>query len=76
MSPSEQPSEPTPPSDVLRFQQLRVNRFTGIEHGLEVELCDGVNVIHGSNAAGKTPLARESHGPGWFFRRHWTHVSH
>ncbi|WP_103016185.1 AAA family ATPase [Salinibacter ruber] len=65
MPPSEQPSEPTPSSDVLRFQQLRVNRFNGIEHGLEVELCDGVNVIHGSNAAGKTTLAHAIRGLLW-----------
>ena len=65
MPPSEQPSEPTPSSDVLRFEQLRVNRFNGIEHGLEVELCDGVNVIHGSNAAGKTTLAHAIRGLLW-----------
>lgn len=65
MSPSEEPPESTLPSDVLCFEQLRVNRFNGIEHGLEVELCDGVNVIHGSNAAGKTTLAHAIRGLLW-----------
>jgi DNA repair exonuclease SbcCD ATPase subunit len=65
MSASEEPSEPTTSSDVLRSEQLRVNRFNGIEHGLEVELCGGVNVIHGSNAAGKTTLAHAIRGLLW-----------
>ncbi len=65
MSSSDEPSDATPSSDVLRFHQLRVNRFNGIEHGLEVELCDGVNVIHGSNAAGKTTLAHAIRGLLW-----------
>lgn len=58
MSTSEEPAEPVPPTDVLRFEQLRVTRFNGIEHGLEVNLCEGVNVVYGSNASGKTTLAR------------------
>ncbi|MFP4229034.1 MAG: AAA family ATPase [Salinivenus sp.] len=65
MPSSEKPSEPTPPSDVLRFEHLRVQRFNGIEHGLEVELCDGVTVIHGSNATGKTTLAQAIRGLLW-----------
>ncbi len=41
----------------LRFQTLHVRRFNGLDHELEVELCDDVNVIYGSNASGKTTLA-------------------
>jgi len=65
MSSSEEPSERAHASDVLCFEQLRVNRFNGIEHGLEVELCAGVNVIYGSNAAGKTTLAHAIRGLLW-----------
>ncbi len=65
MSTSDEPSESTRPAGVLCFEQLRVNRFNGIEHGLEVEFCDGVNVIHGSNAAGKTTLAHAIRGLLW-----------
>ncbi len=65
MSSSDEPSDATPSSEVLRFEQLRVRRFNGIEHGLEVELCEGVNVIHGSNAAGKTTLAHAIRGLLW-----------
>lgn len=57
MPTSEEPAEPVPPTDVLRFEQLRVTRFNGIEHGLEVDLGKGVNVVYGSNASGKTTLA-------------------
>jgi DNA repair exonuclease SbcCD ATPase subunit len=65
MSASEELSEPTHSSDVLRFEQLRVGRFNGIEHGLEVELCGGVNVIYGANATGKTTLAHAIRGLLW-----------
>lgn len=41
----------------LRFQTLRVQRFNDLTHGLEVELCDDVTVVYGSNASGKTTLA-------------------
>jgi energy-coupling factor transporter ATP-binding protein EcfA2 len=64
-----EPTHPNPeatrPNDVLCFEQLRVTRFDGIEHGLEVELSSGVNVIYGSNAAGKTTLARAMRGLLW-----------
>ena len=65
MSDSNEPSETSPPTDVLCFKQLHVNRFNGIEHGLEVELCSGVNVIHGANATGKTTLAHAIRGLLW-----------
>ena len=57
MSASRKSSGSTQTKDVLCFEKLRVNRFNGLEHGLEVELCAGVNIIYGSNATGKTTLA-------------------
>jgi uncharacterized protein YhaN len=43
----------------LTFSSLRVRRLYGLEHDLRVDdLCNGVNVIYGSNASGKTTLAR------------------
>jgi len=45
------------PDDVLQFDRLEVTRFNGLEHGLTVDLCGGVNVIYGPNASGKTTLA-------------------
>lgn len=46
-------------TNALRFSALRVRRLYGIEHGLQVDdLCPEVNVIYGSNASGKTTLAR------------------
>lgn len=65
MSDANEPSETSPPTDVLRFKQLHVSRFNGIEHGLEVELCSGVNVIYGANATGKTTLAHAIRGLLW-----------
>nr|WP_272509658.1 AAA family ATPase [Salinibacter ruber] len=46
------------PADALCFEQVEVRRFHGLDHGLEASLCEGVNVIYGSNASGKTTLAQ------------------
>ncbi len=46
------------PADALCFGQVEVRRFHGLDHGLEASLCEGVNVIYGSNASGKTTLAQ------------------
>jgi len=43
--------------DVLQFDRIEVARFHGLEHGLSVDLCGGINVIYGANASGKTTLA-------------------
>jgi len=47
------------PTSSLTFSALRVRRLYGLEHDLRVDgLCTGVNIIYGSNASGKTTLAR------------------
>ncbi|WP_103028057.1 AAA family ATPase [Salinibacter altiplanensis] len=51
--------------DTLRFDQVKVQRFNGLDHGLEANLCDGVNVIYGSNASGKTTLAQAIRAVLW-----------
>ncbi|WP_157621538.1 ATP-binding protein [Salisaeta longa] len=44
---------------VLAFSHIQVHRLYGLNHNLKVEdLTDGVNIIYGSNASGKTTLAR------------------
>lgn len=49
----------------LRFRSIRVQRFHGLNHGVEVDLCDDVNVVFGSNASGKTTLARAIRAMLW-----------
>ena len=51
--------------DTLRFDRVQVQRFNGLDHGLEASLCDGVNVIYGSNASGKTTLAQAIRAVLW-----------
>lgn len=48
----------TAPPPGLRLQAVEVRRFHGLDHGLEVHLCDDVNIIYGGNASGKTTLAQ------------------
>ena len=54
-------SDSSPPAndheDLLQFDRLEVTRFNGLDHGLTVDLCGGINVIYGPNASGKTTLA-------------------
>lgn len=46
------------PAEALCFEQVEVRRFHGLDHGLDASLCEGVNVIYGPNASGKTTLAQ------------------
>lgn len=57
MSTSEDQADSDAPGNALCFERVAVRRFHGLDHGLEASLCDGVNVIYGSNASGKTTLA-------------------
>ena len=64
-TPASNENAPSPRDDAsisapsLTFSSLRVRRLYGLEHDLRVDdLCKGVNVIYGSNASGKTTLAR------------------
>mgnify|MGYP006425515641 CR=1 FL=1 len=63
MSTSDEQADVT--SDTLRFDQVKVQRFNGLDHGLEASLCDGINVIYGSNASGKTTLAQAIRAVLW-----------
>ena len=43
----------------LAFSRLGVKRLYGIEHNVAIDaLCDGINILYGPNASGKTTLAR------------------
>ena len=46
--------------DIVRFEELKIRRGAGFAPpGLAVDsLCEGINVIYGKNASGKTTLAR------------------
>jgi uncharacterized protein YhaN len=63
MSTSDEQTDVT--GDTLQFDRVQVQRFNGLGHGLEASLCDGVNVIYGSNASGKTTLAQAIRAVLW-----------
>jgi DNA repair exonuclease SbcCD ATPase subunit len=53
-------------SPPLHFTTVTVRRLYGIDHDLRVETwCEGVNVVYGPNASGKTTLARALRGLLW-----------
>jgi len=54
-----EPSPATGAAPALTFSRLQVRRLYGLDHDLSVdELSEDVNIIYGSNASGKTTLAR------------------
>jgi len=57
MSTPDVPDDAPGRENVLRFDRLEVSRFNGLDHGLTVDLCGWITVIHGANASGKTTLA-------------------
>ena len=50
----------------LYFRHVSVRRLYGMDLGLDAdELCEGINVIYGANASGKTTLARAIRALFW-----------
>lgn len=59
--PNENRSKPSASNSTnqLVFSRIGVKRLYGIEHNVVAEgLCDGINILYGPNASGKTTLAR------------------
>ena len=63
---SSSPDRPTQSDNALCFSRVSVRRLYGMDLGLDAdELCEGINVVYGANASGKTTLARAIRALFW-----------